>query len=117
MERLLCCGNVDCLIELILVLTVNSRRNVTGGIKGGAVALQNEANGHIPLVEIYDGCAVVDLKKSHIAELLYLGRHLIGVEGLTLVGIKFNVKKLVGLLILLKADVNKPTPKGKILCG
>ena len=84
-ERLLCGGNVDSLIKIIFTLTVNRSGNITGGIESGAIALQNKADGHIPLFKINDRRAIIDLKKSFVTKKLYLRGHLVGIEGLTLV--------------------------------
>jgi len=39
-QALLCAGDVDGLIKVIVLLAVNGGGNITGGIEGGAVALE-----------------------------------------------------------------------------
>ena len=106
--------NVDHLVKVVLALTVYSSRNVTRGIKRGSVALEYQARSHSVLLKINDRRAVVYLQKSHIAKLLNLRGHLIGIEALALIAIKFNAKLLICLLIFSKAYINKPTPKSDI---
>ena len=107
-------GNIDSLVEVVFALAVNRSGDVTGGIKGGAVALKDKAYGHIPLGEVNDGCTVIYLEKPHIAKLFNLGGHLVGIEGLALVGVKLDTELVIGLLVFLKRDVNEPSPKSEI---
>ena len=114
-EDLLVGGDVDALVEVVFVLSVDRGGDVTGGVQGGAVPLQNEAGGHAVLLQIHDGRAVVDLEQPHIAELLHLGGHLVGVEGLTEVAVKGDAQLLVGLLVLVQADLDEPLPQSEVL--
>ena len=80
-QDLLSRGDVDALFKIVLRLAIHSGGDVTGGVEGGAVPLKNKAGRHIIGLEVNNGRAIVDLEQTHVAQLLHLGRHLIGGEG------------------------------------
>ena len=99
---------------MIVVLTVNRCRDITRGIQRAAVSLENQARRHAVLVQVDNGCTVVQLEQSRVTQLLYLRGHLSGIEGFTQVAVQGNTQLRVGLFIFLKRDLNKPLPQRKI---
>ena len=114
-EDLLIGGDVDALVEIVHLLAIHRRGNVTGGIQGGAVTLEDQAGRHTVLREIHDGRAVIQLEQTAVAELLHLSGHEIGVSRLTLVAVKGDPQLLEGHVVGLHGLFNKPTPQSQIL--
>jgi len=107
-------GDIDALVEIIGILTINGSGDVTGGIQGGAVLLEDKARRHIVVRQIDDGCAFVQLQKTGFAELFDLSGHFVGIEGLTLEGIEGYAEKVAGLLAFFKGNIYKPLPESEV---
>ena len=115
MEDLLVGGDVDALVEVIHLLAIHRSGNIAGGIQGGAVPLEDQARRHTVLREIHDGCAVIQLEQTAVAELLHLSGHEIGVSRLTLVAVKGDPQLLEGHVVGLHGLFHQPTPQRQIL--
>ncbi len=105
-------GDINALVKMIGIFSIDGRGNVPGGIQSAAVGFQDQAGRHAFLFQIHHHSSFAFLQKIFFLQFLNHRLHLVIIKGLTGIGVKFDPQQIINFFIFLHADVNEPAPKG-----
>ena len=115
MQVLLVCDDIKGFAEIIGIVAIFCRSKVACRIDGASVAALYDAGRHIVLGEIDDSHAVIYLGNALILKLFDNSRHLILIEGFTVVAVKGYAEKVICPRNILEGQLFEPFKKLPLL--